>query len=210
MPKNEKDHLRQFLIFVFVLLFPCFALWTFASPGLVTPVIGLVNIILTNWFPDIVSVVYQDGANAILMTLFDQVDGQWLRATEVGAGLGFKVDTRILTYAIPFYAALHFATEKKAYLTQFFWGLTLIYPCILIGIVCIFLKDLMLTMGPVFMEQEAVFVPGANVIGILYQFSVLIIPPLVPALIWAWQSRTTPLLRGLLSGIEPPTQDSAS
>ena len=37
----EPNHLRQFLLFVFALLIPCFALWSFFSAALVTPVIGL-------------------------------------------------------------------------------------------------------------------------------------------------------------------------
>jgi hypothetical protein len=35
--------LRQFLLFVFVLLVPCFALWSFLGAALITPVIGLVT-----------------------------------------------------------------------------------------------------------------------------------------------------------------------
>ena len=38
MPGRE---LRQFLLFVFVLLVPCFALWIFLSAALITAVIGL-------------------------------------------------------------------------------------------------------------------------------------------------------------------------
>lgn len=210
MPLPEKNHLRQFLLFVFVLLIPCFALWTFISASLVTPVIGLVHLILTGWFPDIVNMVYQQGPDAVLMTVFDQVNGEYVPAREADAGMGFKINTRILSYAIPFYAALHFATEKKDYLANFFWGLLVIYPCIVLGLVCICLKDLMVTFGSLFLEQPDVFVPGAGVIGILYQFSVLILPPLVPTMIWAWQSRHTPLLQSLLYTDKKNAGDAAA
>lgn len=208
MPPAEKNHLRHFLLFVFVLLLPCFSLWTVASASLATPAIGLVHLILTNWFPELVSVVYQQGPDAMLMTLLDETDGQFVPSQAAHEGLGFKIDTRILSYAIPFYAALHFATEKQHYLASFCWGLLLIYPFIVLGLLCICLKNLMVTFGSLFLQQPGVYVPGQATIGLLYQFSVLIIPPLVPALIWAWQSRHTPLLKNLLDAASRPAGPS--
>lgn len=198
MPLPERNHLRQFLLFVFVLLIPCFAVWTMLSAQLATPVIGLCNVILSNWFPDVVNVVYQQGADALLMTRFDQVDGQLVAAVDDEAGLGFRMNTRILSYSIPFYAALHFATEKKDYVANFCWGILLLFPCFLLGLLCLSLKELMVNLGTVFMDQPGVLVPGADTIGIAYQLSILIVPTLAPALIWAWQSRDTPLLRAFL------------
>lgn len=198
MPLPEKNHLRQFLLFVFVLLIPCFALWSFASASLATPVIGLAHVILTAWFPDIVSVVYQQGSDAMLMTRLDEVGGQIVPSTEEGAGLGFAINTSIVSYSLPFYAALHFATERERYLGPFFWGVLALYPFILIGLLALCLKDLMVTLGGVFLEQPGVILPPPAVIGILYQLSVLIIPTLLPVLVWGWQSRHTPLLQKLL------------
>jgi hypothetical protein len=198
MPLPERNHLRQFLLFVFVLLIPCFAVWTVLSARLATPVIGLCNIILSHWFPDIVNVVYQQGADALLMTHFDQVDGLLVPAAEGDVGLGFRLNTRILSYSIPFYAALHFATEKEHYFASFFWGLLWLYTGFLMGLLCLSLKELMVTLGSVFLDQPGVLVPGADAIGIAYQLNILIVPTLAPALIWAWQSRDTPLLRGFI------------
>lgn len=209
MPLPEHNHLRQFLIFVFVLLIPCFAMWGFLSAALVKPVIGLAHLVLSNWFPDIVNVVYQQGADAMLMTRLDQVNGQLVPTDIADAGLGFKANTRIISYSIPFYAALHFATAKKDYLASFFWGMLIIYPFILLGLVCICLKDLMVSFGSTFLDQPGVWVPGADVIGIAFQFSVLIVPTLLPVLIWAWQSRDTPLLRGLLGSVAKPAADTS-
>lgn len=195
MPKPE---LRQFLLLVFALLIPCFALWSFFGAAIITPVIGLAHLILSNWFPDIVNVVYQQGADALLMTRFDQVNGQLVATDVADAGLGFSINTRIVSYSIPFYAALHFATARTGYLASFCWGVLVLYPFILLGLVSICLKDLMINFGPVFLEQPEALVPGADAIGIAYQLSVLIVPTLIPVLVWAWQSRDTTLLRGLL------------
>jgi len=198
MPRPERHDLRQFLLFAFVLLIPCFAIWSFLSAALVTPVIGLVHLLLSHWFPDIVNVVYQQGADMVLMTRLDQVGGQWVPAATDSEGLGFRINTRIITYSIPFYMTLHFATDKKHYLANLFWGLLILFPFIWLGLVCICLKDLMINVGSVFLEQPGVFVPGPAVIGIFYQLSVLIVPTLLPVIIWAWQSRETQLLRNLL------------
>ncbi len=40
--------------------------------------------------------------------------------------------------------------------------------------------------------------PNGNVIALLYQLNVLIIPTVAPALLWAWQNRDGPLIRGIL------------
>ena len=205
----EQNHLRQFLLFVFALLIPCFALWSFFSAALVTPVIGLAHLILSNWFPDIVNVVYQEGADAILLTRLDQVNGQLVPTAVADEGLGFKANTRIVSYSIPFYAALHFATEKKDYLGKFFWGVLLLYPFILLGLVSILMKDLMVNFGSTFLQQPGVMMPGTDTIAIAYQLNVLLVPTLVPILIWASQNRQSPLLRGVLGSMAAPA-DNAS
>lgn len=199
MPRPERNDLRQFLLFVFVLLVPCFALWTVASAWLATPAIGLVHLALSAWFPDIVNVVYQQGGDALLMTRFDEIDGQLVAAQDAQAGLGFRLNTGILSYSIPFYAALHFATEKKSYLADFVLGVIVLYPFIVLGLLCLCLKELMVNLGGVFLNQAAVFVPAPGVIGILYQLNILIIPPLAPVLLWAWQSRDTALFRAIVA-----------
>lgn len=207
MPLPESNHLRQFLLFVFALLIPCFALWSFFSAALATPVIGLAHLILSNWFPDIVNVVYQEGADALLMTRLDQVNGQLVPTDVAEEGLGFKANTRVVSYSIPFYAALHFATEKKDYLGKFFWGLLVLYPLILLGLVSILLKDLMINFGSTFLQQPGVLLPSADVIALAYQFNVLLIPTLAPIMVWAWQNRQTPLLRGVLRSIAAPADN---
>ena len=195
---DDRLQVRQFLLYVFVLLIPCFALWTVASGPLAMPAIGFVNTVLTHWFPDVVNALYFDGAKALLMTEFGEHGGKPGPLAGAEYRLGFEVNTRILSYSLPFYTALHFATQKKDYLNSYVWGLLVLYPLMAIGLLCLCLKELMVGLGPLFFEQPDVFVPNSNVIGILYQFSVLIVPTLAPAALWVWQSRESPLLREAL------------
>ncbi|MEZ5570471.1 MAG: exosortase H-associated membrane protein [Halioglobus sp.] len=195
----DQHHLRQFLIYVFVLLIPCFAVWTIASGPLAIPAIGFVNSILTQWFPDTVNALYASGAKAVLMTEFGEKDGNLIPLASAEYRLGFEVNTRIISYSLPFYTTLHFATQKTEYLSSYLWGLLILYPLIVFGLLCLCLRELMVNLGQTFLTQPGVFVPNANVIGILYQFCVLIVPTLAPAILWLWQSRQSPLLRSALA-----------
>lgn len=191
----EQPHIRQFLLYVFTLLIPCFVLWTVISSALAVPAIGLVHLALTHWFPDTVNALYLDGTHALLMTEFGEKDGGLVPLAGAEYRLGFQINPRILSYSLPFYTALHFATQKQEYLVSYMWGLLILYPLVVFGLLCLCLKELMINLGGTFFDQLGVFVPNANVIGILYQFNVLIVPTLAPALLWVWQSRDTPLLR---------------
>ena len=196
---TEQPHLQQFLLYVFALLIPCFLLWTFASGPLATPAIGLVHLILTHWFPDVVNALYLDGPNALLMTQFGEVNGQLVPLADAEYQLGFKVNPRILSYSLPFYTALHFATQREDYMSSYLWGLLLLYPLLVFGLLCLCLKELMVNLGSSFFNQTGVFIPAADVIGILYQFSVLVVPTLAPAILWLWQSKDTSLLKDALA-----------
>jgi len=196
---DNRLQVRQFLLYVFVLLIPCFALWTVASGPLAIPAIGFANTVLTHWFPGVVETLYVKGTNALLMTQFGEHGGKPGPLAGAEYRLGFELNTRILSYSLPFYTALHFATQKKDYLYSYVWGLLVLYPLMAIGLLCLSLKELMVGLGPLFFEQPGVFVPNANMIAILYQFSVLIVPTLAPAALWVWQSRESPLLREALS-----------
>ena len=194
----DQHHVRQFLIYVFTLLIPCFALWTVVSGPLAIPATGVINMILTTWFPEVVNALYVDGSNALLLTEFGENNGQLIPLSEADYRLGFQVNTRILSYSLPFYTALHFATQKKEYLASYIWGVFALYPLIIFGLLCLCLKELMVNLGAYFFDQSGVFVPDGNIIGLLYQFSVLIVPTLAPAILWIWQSRNSPLLQSAL------------
>ena len=185
--------MRHFLLFVFALLIPCFALWTALSAMVAVPAIGLVHTVLTHWLPDVVDGFYLQGAEGLLMTQFGESNGGLVPLQEAEYRLGFIVNTRIVSYSLPFYTALHFATPRKVYLSGYLWGLLVLYTLFVFGLLCLCLRELMVNLGAAFLEQPDVFVPDANLVGLLYQLNVLIVPTLAPALLWAWQSRNTPL-----------------
>lgn len=199
MPLPRDHNLRQFLLFAFALILPCFALWTLVAGALAMPVVGLADMILTAWFPSVVEGLVFHGEDVVLMTRFGELDGRPVPPDQSEYQLALAVNPGILSYSLPFYAALHFATPKQHYLTGFVAGVMWLYPLILIGLLSICLKELMVALGALFMEQPGVFVPNDNFIALFYQLNVLIVPTVAPISVWAWQSRDTPLMRGLVS-----------
>ncbi|MDX1736272.1 MAG: exosortase H-associated membrane protein [Halioglobus sp.] len=201
MQRSQPDHLRQFLILVFALLLPFFGIWWVASALLGLPAIGFVSTLLTNWMPGVVHSLYADGSETLLMTQFGEQGGRPAPLAGSEYRFGFSVDTRIISYSLPFYSTLHFATQRTNYFNTWVWGVVILYPLMALGLVSLCLKDLMTGLGTRFLEQPGVFVPDANLIAITYQVSVLIVPTLAPVMVWLWQSRDTPLLRELLAGL---------
>lgn len=193
----EQHYLRQFVLLAFALLIPCFALWAAINGWLALPAIGFTNILLTDWLPDIVQGVYVHGDQALLVTRFGEIDGRLVEVGQAGEAIAFLIDHRILSYSMPFYTALHFATPGERSLGSYFAALPVLYALFVVGLVCLGLKDLMLNLGTLFLEHTEMTPSGANAIALLYQLNVLVVPTLAPIMLWAWQSRSTPMLRQL-------------
>lgn len=200
----EQHHFRQFLLFVFILLIPCFGLWTVGSELLARPAVGFVNTVLTNWFPNVVHSLYIDGKQTLLLTEFGERGGKLIPLAEAEYRLGFPINVRLLSYSLPFFTALHFATPQKDYLNRYLWGLVALYPMMALGLLFLCMKELMVSLGKTFLQQPDAWVPDANFIGLGYQISVLLVPTLGPVMIWLWHNRETPLLADVMKVLQPP------
>lgn len=202
MPSEQ--HLRQFLLFVFALIVPFFALWTLTAAAVAMPLVGLADLILGAWFPDVIQGLYTQGSDALMMTRYGEENGTVFPVGDDDEALGFLINPGVLTYSLPFYATLHFATQKQEYLADFLVGIMLLLPCLLIGLLSVCIKDLRLNLGDVFANQPDAWVPPDTFIALSYQFCALILPTLAPMLIWAWQNRETALLRPLQTLVTTP------
>lgn len=191
---------------VFALLLPCFGLWSLASGWLALPAIGFGNMILTAWLPDVVHALAARGPDAILMTEFGEMDGHLVAAQQAGDRLAFVLNTRILSYSIPFYASLHFALAREQLWSRFFTGFLVLYGLLLIGLISLALKNLLVNLGAAFVNHPAA-IPHPDVIALLYQINVLIVPTLAPIIICVWQNREAPLFGALRL---PPRGDGST
>lgn len=202
MTDQEAPKLYRFVGLIFLWLIPCFVIWFSSSGALAFPAVWATNLLLTSALPDIVYSFSNAGPEALLSTHWGELDGDIVSARLAGYRLAFLSDTRILSYSLPFYAALHFATETTAgagtggnNYFKFGKGLFVLYPLLILGMVSINLKNLMLGLGGTFIESSST--EGAA-IAIMYQLSTLMVPPLAPILVWAWQSKESPLLQQYL------------
>lgn len=203
----EQQHLRQFAVLAVILLLPAFALWSAASGLLAQPAIGLVNLLLGSWFPDVVQGLYVDKNATVLLTRFGEQGGAAVPLAQAEYQLGFRINPAILSYSLPFFTALYFATPRERYLAGWLWGVLGLYALFAAGLVALCLKELMTRLGTLFLQQPGVFVPGPDVIGLLYQINVLLVPTLAPIALWAWQCRDTPLMRAVLANATPNRRD---
>jgi hypothetical protein len=194
---------RRFFGFVVVLLPAMFIVWHALGSVVAAPAVALAGEILQWWLPELVSEVSLDGTHMVIAAAVGELNGAILPATEAGNQLAFRLDTRTLTYSIPFYAALHFATPMQSSLERFARGLLILWLLAIIGLLFTSLKDLMLGLGSTFFASS---VPPADAVALGYQFSVLMVPPVAPVLIWAFEARDVGLFPQL---IENPAQTEA-
>lgn len=198
----QRRPLLRFALAVFALLPACFLFWYFAGAYVAAPAVILAEPVLLSWLGDSVASVSLNGTDMLVMSQFGENSGEIQRAEIAGNQLGYTINTRTLSYSIPFFAALHFATPMRAGLDRFAICLLLLWLLLAVGLVSTALKDLMLGMGTRFLEEEPV--PPADAIALLYQFSTLMVPPLAPVLLWAYTAKDSPAFLSLLpSSLRP-------
>ncbi len=192
---TKTPKLHQFVGQVFLWLTFCFLVWIPLSSLLAAPAVWITNLILTHSIPEFVKEFSLNGPQALLVTHFGELDGEIVSARLAGYHLAFPLNTQILTYSFPFYAALSYITPSGENLARFARGSLVLYVLLIAGLISICLTKLMAGLGPVFIDGYSL---SASIIGIMSQFSTLMVPPLAPVLLWAWQSRHNAFLRQLL------------
>lgn len=175
----------RFTLLLFACLIPSFALWTLINPLIVQPAVGLAHQILTWLLPDTVASLTPDANKAILFTYYGELDGKIVSDTVAGYRSGLPQDTRTLSYSFAFFTGLHLASFRLDRLELYGWGIGALYIALVLGLISVSLKDLMLNYGPtlgLFAQN-----PSQTLIGLSYQFSVLVMPTLAPVALWLWQ-----------------------
>ncbi|GAB3314134.1 exosortase H-associated membrane protein [Haliea atlantica] len=193
----------RFVGLVILLMLPCFALWY--ALGNLTPAPGLwLGQALLSWsLPGVVDEVVFRGHELLVMTNFGEAAGQVVPLDRGEYQLGYPINTRALTYCIPFYAALHFAARVPQSLSRFVTALFALWALIALGIFAVGLKNLMLGLGDTLFTEALLPLPPPAVIALLFQFFTLIMPTVAPVLLWAWASRDSGLLEGMLRQRRP-------
>ncbi|MEQ8516432.1 MAG: exosortase H-associated membrane protein [Chromatocurvus sp.] len=185
----------RFFGLVLLLMPVTFVAWYALGSLLAAPAVWLSSLILEPWLPELIDSVTLQDTRMMVMATLGEVNGSFLPAEEAGYQLGLPADTRVLTYSIPFYAALHFATPMPASWERFARALLVLWLLVILGLVSTTLKNFMVTFGErlIALPQS----PPADVIALAYQFNTLIVPPLAPILLWGLAVRNTPVMQSL-------------
>ncbi|WP_439107305.1 exosortase H-associated membrane protein [Congregibacter sp.] len=192
----EKRPLLRFALAVFALLPACFVAWHFLGAFVAAPALLVVEPVLLGWLGNTIASINLQGTDMLILANFGEDGGRIMSAAAAGNQLGYTINTRTLSYSIPFFAALHFATPMRASWEKFAWCLLGLWALLALGLISTALKDLMLGLGSHFMDNEAV--PPSDAIALLYQFSTLMVPPLAPVILWAYTAKDSPAFLGLL------------
>lgn len=201
-------NIKWFVLMLFVLLAVCFSLWWSVSAALVAPLVELSDSVLKELLPYSFHSLKQQGADVLVYSQFGELNGALVPARDAGHYIAFQFNTQILSYSLPFFIALTLATPGAFSFGRLFGGVAVLYPLIFVGLLVLAVKTLMVGVGEeLFREGKESWLLNINLVALMYQLSTLLIPSLVPVLIWGGQNRA--LLAGFL-GFEQEEQREKS
>jgi hypothetical protein len=169
-----------------------FTLWALLAPWLLVPVAGAADSFLTHLFPHAIAAVEQQGTKLEMVTQFIRAPTADLPAP-AGAELQLVVTVDALQYAygLPLLLALTLATPIS-------WGRRMlsgaigsvaVFPVVVWGVVCETLKVLVFQVAPEVSVQMKMGPLQRELLALGYQLGYLILPSLIPILIWGLLQR---------------------
>ncbi|MEM6301509.1 MAG: exosortase H-associated membrane protein [Pseudomonadota bacterium] len=189
----EQRPVARFALAVLALLPICFVGWQLLGSVLAAPAVMASKLALTSWLPQNVTEVSLQGTDMLVVSTFVP------RGNE--DNLAYLINTRALSYSIPFYTALHLALRQENSLAVYAWNLLVLWVLLALGLVATALKDMLVTEAESFLA--APLVPPADLIALAYQGSALLVPTIAPIALWAYATRESELFSTLL-GLRPP------
>jgi len=197
----ERRPLVAYLMALGALLPGCFAAWHFLGGVVCGPSVFLADAVLAVWVPAFVERTALSGTDFLVWSAFGEVGGEVVPAEAAGNQLIIRLDTRALSFAIPFYAALYLATPGRGGLERPSWSLLCLWLLIALGLVATALRDLLQIHGATLLDAPGM--PAAEVLALSYQFLSLIAPTLAPVLLWAYGARSSAAFHALV-GLQGP------
>lgn len=184
------------LLLAVIALFPvCFLIWHLLYPLVAGPAVLLSKQISTLLFGDLLQEVRINVDHLLVVTRYVEAGMLVDDPGDSGQRLAIDINTRLVSFAIPFYAALHFATPRTAAFSSFSFALLLLWPAVALGLTLVTAKDLIMTVGPAAVVGEQHWLQEVIFLG--YQFSVLILPTVLPLVMWLLQLPKLPAFKGL-------------
>jgi hypothetical protein len=183
--------LRGFLLRTLIWLPICFGAWYFLSILFTPPLAALVDALLGAGFPSVIERVLADGNSVTVLTRIQP-------AAAGGAGeLLFDLNPLKYGYCVPFYTALVLATDADDLVRAQHWifGMAVLLAAQVFGISTEILKVIAFQLrpdGPAALD----FSPSSyETLALAYQLGYLILPPVLPIMMWLGQFGRTWLMR---------------
>ena len=180
---RSAPRLSAFVLAVLAWLPVTFAVWYFGAPVLLWPPALAIEAVARAAFARIVTSVEQAGATVSFAT-----------SLRPGTGLTdafVSVDVNLLLYSfgMPMLAALILAARAPAWKRHLLVGYLVLVPFIAWGGLADFLKNVAITAGPQVASQTGFSAGEREVIAFAFQFGSLILPAIVPAIVWVLMHR---------------------
>jgi len=190
--------LGGFVLRVAAWLPPAFLVWYLAGPLLAYPIALLIRGVAKLALADIVQTVEQQGH---LITIVSTLRAT-LATTESPAGgvVSVEVDMLLYSFGFPMLAALILAARQPHALRKLLSGYVVLAPFVTWGLVAEFLKHLAFDTAPSVAAQAGFGPLQREAIAFAYQFGVLILPTVAPAVFWVLTHRR--FLEGFAAGEE--------
>ncbi len=173
-----KSPLTRFVAAAVAWLPVTFGAWYLLAPILLWPVRLLVQLITRFGFGGLVRAIEPGGSALTFVTTLKPGEG-------VVAGV-VSVDVNMLVYAfgMPFFAALTLAAREGRWWRTLALGYAVIVPFVAWGVLADFLKGIAIAAPPAIASQTDFTSWQRELIAFAYQFGSLILPAVVPAVLW--------------------------
>ena len=184
MASASRSPLPGFIARVFAWLPPAFFVWYLSAPVLLWPATLLVSLVSRMGFADLVGGTEQAGATLVFATALKP-------GGIMPQGGQITVDVNLLLYAfgLPLYAALVLAAREPGWPRRLIVGYAVLMPVVAWGALADFLKNVAITSGPMVASQTGFVAWQRELIAFSYQFGSLILPTVVPAVVWVLTHR---------------------
>lgn len=175
--------LTRFILVVLAWLPATFAVWYFAAPILLWPAALVSDGAMRVGFADLVRAVEQTGASVAFTTT--------LKPGQSVAGGVVTVDVNMLLYSfgLPLFAALTLAAREPKRLRTLIIGYAVLVPAVAWGVSADFLKNVAITAPAQVASQTGFVAWQREAIAFAFQFGSLILPAIVPAIVWVLMHR---------------------
>ena len=177
----------RFIFLVFAWLACALFVWWFASALLAWPIALLAELVSRVALPDLVQAIEQHGDKITFITSLHAANATV--STAAGGLVSDDIDVCHFTFGLPLLAALILAAGAPHRGRNLLIGYAVVLPFQTWGVIAEFLEDIAVGFGPGVASQTGFSAWQREAIAFAYQFGALILPTVVPAVVWVLMHR---------------------